>query len=84
MSSRFLLRVTCRNPSTAEKLAAVLAPDNRVVPPDQRLAMKVASNSVALRVDSERVQSGFNTVRSVLRDVALFREIWLISREKTR
>jgi hypothetical protein len=82
LSSRFLLRVRCRNPTTAKKLAAVLAPDNRVIPSDQRLAMTVASNSVALKVDSERTRSGFNTVRSILRDVALFREIWLISREK--
>ena len=83
MRSSFLIRVRCRNPAVARKLEAVLAPDNRVVPADQRLVMRVASNSVALRVDSERARSGFNTVRSLLRDAALFREIWLISREKS-
>ena len=83
MRSSFLLRVRCRNPAVARKLADVLAPDNRVVPADQRLVMRVASNSVALRVDSERARSGFNTVRSLLRDAALFREIWLISRERS-
>jgi hypothetical protein len=81
LSSRFILTVVCESASTAKKLAAVLAPDNRTVPPDQRIAMSVESRTVTLNVESERARSGFNTVRSVLRDIALFREIWLISRE---
>ncbi len=82
MSLKFVLRVRCRNAATAKKLAAVLAPDNRGVPGDQRFAMSVRSDTLGFRVESERTSSGFNTVRGVLRDVALFREIWLISRGK--
>lgn len=82
MNSKLVLRVRCRNATTAGRLAAVLSPDNKAVPSDQRFAMKLTSDSLTLRVESERARSGFNTVRSVLHDVALFREIWLISREK--
>jgi len=82
LNSRFLLRIRCRDAATAKKLAAVLAPDNRAIPSDQRFSMSASSRFVTLRVESERTRSGFNTVRSVLRDIALFREIWLISREK--
>ncbi len=82
MNARFILRVRCGNAGTAKKLAAVLAPDNRAVPSDQRFAMSVESGGLTFKVDSERARSGFNTVRSVLRDVELFREIWLISTEK--
>lgn len=82
MNSRLLLTIRCSDASVARKLAAVLAPDNRAIPADQRFAMSVASRTITLRVESERARSAFNTVRSVLHDVSLFREIWLISREK--
>ena len=82
MNARFVLRVTCGGASTAKKLAAVLAPDNRAVPSDQRFAMKAESGVLTFSVESERARSGFNTVRSVLRDAELFREIWLISSGK--
>ena len=81
MNSKFVLRIRCRSPATAKKLAAVLSPDNKAVPSDQRFSMRVTAGTIALRVESDRAKSAFNTVRSVLRDVALFREIWLISRE---
>ena len=82
MKSRLVLRVGCRNSATAKKLAAVLAPDNKAVPSDQDFSMRVSKSSVAVEVETDNFRSGFNTVRSVLRDVALFREIWLISRER--
>ena len=82
MNSKFVLRVRCASVSTAKGLAAVLSPDNKAVPSDQRFSMRLNSKTVDIRVESERAQSGFNTVRSVLKDVALFREIWLISRER--
>lgn len=82
MNSRFILRVSCRDAPTAKKLAAVLSPDNRAVPSDQRFSMSAASKVLVLKVDSERARSGYNTVKSVLSDVELFREIWLISAER--
>jgi Transcription factor Pcc1 len=82
LNSKFVLRVRCRNAATAKSLAAVLSPDNKAAPSDQLFSMKVLSKSVALEVESERARSGFNTIRSVLNDVTLFREIWLISREQ--
>ena len=82
MKTQFILKVRCGNSPTAKKLAAVLAPDNRAVPSDQRFAMSVKSGVLTFKVESLRARSGFNTVRSVLGDVELFREIWLISSEK--
>jgi len=81
LNSKFVLRVKCRSPATAKRLAAVLSPDNKAVPSDQRFSMRVTDNAVTLQAESDRARSAFNTVRSLLRDVALFREIWLISRE---
>jgi hypothetical protein len=79
LNSTFLLKFDCRSSATARKLAAVLEADNRGVPIDQRLAMSVASRSVTITVGAARTGSGFTTVQSILRDVALFQEIWLIS-----
>jgi len=82
LNTKFTLKVGCGNAAIAKKLAAVLAPDNRAIPSDQRFAMSARSAVLTFNVESERARSGFNTIRSVLRDVELFREIWLISSEK--
>ena len=82
MNSRFFLRVRCRRAATARKLAEVLSPDNRAIPSDQRFKMSVASGVLTLDVEAERAKSGYSTIRSILSDVELFREIWLISAER--
>jgi hypothetical protein len=83
LNSKLLLRIRCSNASTAKKLAGVLSPDNRAIPSDQKFSMATDSRVLTVRVESERLPSAFNTVRSVLRDTALFREIWLISRARS-
>jgi len=74
------MKVSCANPSTARKLASVLAPDNKGVPADQRFSMKVHFRVVSFAVESQRLPSVFATLQSILRDLSLFAEIWLISR----
>ena len=80
MKSKLLLKLTCQSPVTARRLAAVLGPDNRGFPSGQRFSMAVKSRFVKFSVESERLPSAFTTILGVLRDVALFQEIWLISR----
>jgi hypothetical protein len=77
-----LLRLNCRNQPTARKLASVLAPDNRSLPSDQRLSMSTISRSVVFRIETERERAALTTASGILRDVALFQGIWLISSQK--
>ncbi len=74
------MKVSCLNPTTARRLASVLAPDNRGVPAEQRFSMKVRTRVVMFAVESEKLLSALTTIQSILRDLSLFREIWLISR----
>ncbi|MDV3243728.1 MAG: hypothetical protein LYZ66_00975 [Nitrososphaerales archaeon] len=80
--SNLRLKLVCKNYGTANKLASVLAPDNKVVPADQRLLMVVKSDTVLFKVESDRLPSALATVQSILQDVSLFQEIWLISQKK--
>lgn len=83
MKSTLHLRVECVSRPTAKTLASVLASDNKALPSDQRMSMSVTSRSVVFRIESERTRSALTTVCSVLRDIALFQEIWLISRARS-
>ncbi|MDV3277693.1 MAG: hypothetical protein LYZ69_04410 [Nitrososphaerales archaeon] len=80
MKATFLLRISCTGGATAEKLESVLGPDNVNVPVGQKFRMRRRSKSVSFVISSESLRSPLSSLESVLADVALFREIWLISR----
>jgi hypothetical protein len=82
VSSSVRLRVTCANASVARMLESVLAPDNVGVPGDQRFSMKRRSRTLYFEATSGRLRSPLTTLSSVLSDVTLFGEIWLISRHR--
>lgn len=82
MIARLRLSITCRNNRSAKDLASVLAPDNAAVPSGQRFSMAVRGRSLIFVVASERIPSAFTTVQGILRDVALFQEVWLISHNR--
>jgi hypothetical protein len=82
MKARLQLTLGCAGPDTAEKLAAVLGPDNRGAPGDQRFKMQLAGRTVSFDIDSERLGSAFSSLDSVLCDAALFQEVWLLSRAR--
>ena len=84
MKATLVLKVTCSDKATAKKLSMVLAPDNRGFPSDQRFSMAVGSGSLSFTVESERATSDLTTVLGILRDIALFQEIWLLSRGSPR
>jgi hypothetical protein len=75
-----LLEIRCESPGVAERMAEVLAPDNRGTPSDQRFTMKREGASVTFRVESADMPRAASTLLSVLSDSALFQEVWLLSR----
>lgn len=82
MIARLLLTIGCRNSRAVKELASVLAPDNVAIPAEQRFSMAVRGHSLLFNVASERIPSAFTTAQSILRDVALFQEVWLISHSR--
>jgi len=74
------LCVLCANESVARRLEAVLSADNANVPKDQSFTMRRKSRTLYFDVTSQRLRSPLTTLNSVVTDIALFREIWLISR----
>ncbi|MDV3293077.1 MAG: hypothetical protein LYZ70_02290 [Nitrososphaerales archaeon] len=82
MIARLQLTIACRDSGVAKDLASVLAPDNVAIPAEQRFSMAVRGNSLLFSIASERIPSAFATAQSILRDVALFQEVWLISHNR--
>ncbi|MDG7016515.1 MAG: hypothetical protein JRM82_03970 [Nitrososphaerota archaeon] len=79
MKSSVRLKVVCADEAVAARLESVLAPDNLGVPADQTFSMRRTSRTLSFEVSSPRPRSPLSTLHSVLTDIALFREIWLIS-----
>jgi len=76
----FDLMVRCSSGEVARDLESVLKPDNRVLPPDQRFLMKRSEDGGAIlfRVESPRGPSALASIESLLNDINLFKEVWLL------
>lgn len=74
------LKFGCADPAVAGKLGAVLGPDNRSVPGDQRFVMRQGRAELSFIIESERIASAFSSLDSVLSDATLFQEVWLLTR----
>jgi tRNA threonylcarbamoyladenosine modification (KEOPS) complex Pcc1 subunit len=74
------LSLHCKDPEVAIELEQVLTPDNVGMPYDQRFTMTRKGRTLVFVVDSESPVSTSSTLFSILRDVSLFQEIWLLSR----
>jgi len=74
------LSLHCKDPEVAIELEQVLTPDNVGMPHDQRFTMTRKDRTLVFVVDSESPVSTSSTLFSILRDVSLFQEIWLLSR----
>lgn len=61
------------------KLSDVLAPDNEGLPKGLRLLATEAEGSLRYRVESGSPSATLSSVLALLRDVALFQEVWLLS-----
>jgi hypothetical protein len=76
---RFELRVECASRDISSKLESVLSPDNESLPRDQLFQMIRHSKDLLFMIESARVTSAFSSLESLLSDINLFQEVWLLS-----
>jgi len=65
-----------------KSLSAVLAPDNEGLPQGMLLSMATRGKVLELVVSAGSPSSSLSTVLALLRDVTLFQEVWLLSRQR--
>ena len=63
-------------------LSSVLTPDNEGGPKGLGISMEGKGACLALEVDAESLATVVSTAIALLRDIALFEEIWLLLRSK--
>lgn len=71
--------VACSGVDVRRSLVDVLSPDNKVVPAGMRLSMAGLGSSVRVEVTSDSAQRAVSTCISIVQDVALFEQVWLLS-----
>ena len=79
MKIRFDLSLKCEDAAIADKLMAVLLPDNRGFPKDQGFTMALEGPTLKFHILSRRVMPALSTVESILSDASLFHEISRLS-----
>ncbi len=82
MRTGIILSVRCANRKVRDQLQAVLAPDNVGGPRGMRFSVIPRERSISFRVTSEAPASSLSTAMSLLNDISLFQEVWLLSRQK--
>jgi hypothetical protein len=82
MKSRALLVFSCSDLETRDGLASVLTPDNEGGPRGLGISMESKGNRLTIQVEAETPETAMSTSLAFLRDVALFQEVWLLSRAK--
>jgi len=63
-------------------LAAVLTPDNEGLPRGTLLSTKARGRALEFEVTSGSLSASLSTVLALLRDIALFEEVWLLSSQR--
>jgi hypothetical protein len=74
-----VIEIRCTNSGLAKQLANVLSPDNLGAPKKQRFSMSVSHSSLLFDFSTDTIDSLEATVDSILDDVGLFQEVWLLS-----
>ena len=82
MKARATLTVRLSGAAQRKGLSAVLAPDNEGLPQGMRLSMATRGNILELVVSAGSPSISLSTVLALLRDITLFQEIWLLSRQR--
>jgi hypothetical protein len=75
------LNVACRDVETRKDLVSVLTPDNEGGPRGLRVSLSGRGKTLEILVESETVATAFSTSIAFLRDIALFQEVSLLSRQ---
>jgi hypothetical protein len=65
-----------------KSLISVLAPDSKRLPDGLRFSMRVKGGVTEFSIESASPSTSLSTVLALLRDIALFQEVWLLSHEK--
>jgi len=65
-----------------KSLSAVLSPDNEGLPQGMFLTMSTQGRELELVVSAGSPSVSLSTILALLRDITLFQEVWLLSREK--
>ena len=73
------LTVSLAGETELRGLASVLAPDNRDLPRGLSLATSASGMSLKYVIASESASTCLSTTIALLRDIALFQEVWLLS-----
>ncbi|MDG7008196.1 MAG: hypothetical protein JRN06_08120 [Nitrososphaerota archaeon] len=82
MNATAELELAMDGAGSVRKLSAVLAPDNEGLPRGLRLTMAGAGRSLRCRVESDSPSAAISTTLALMRDIALFQEVWLLSRTR--
>ncbi|MBI3840467.1 MAG: hypothetical protein HY297_00680 [Thaumarchaeota archaeon] len=79
MKTEVVLAITASSARTSGALGSVLAPDNEGNPKGLRFSSQRRGRSTVFRATSESPSTALSTAVSILRDVSLFQEVWLLS-----
>lgn len=74
--------LTCSDADARKSLASVLAPDNEGAPRGLKISMGGKGRRMEFRAEADSPSTAVSTVLALLRDTALFQEVWLLSRGK--
>jgi hypothetical protein len=76
--------LTVRLSGVAEgrSLYAVLRPDNEGLPQGMHLSMSAKGKMLQLVISAGSPSASLSIVLALLRDITLFQEVWLLSRQK--
>ena len=82
MKTSATLTVGFSDARARRSLAEVLAPDNRVLPRGLSLKSGGGPRTIEFTIESESASTSLTTSLALLRDMALFEEVWLLSHGK--
>ena len=82
MKASTTLTVRLSGAAEGKSLSAVLAPDNEGLPQGMLLSMSIKGKVLELVVSAGSPSASLSTILALLRDITLFQEVWLLSREK--
>lgn len=82
MKPKAELELSCSGPEAVDGLASVLAPDNQGGPRGLGISMEAKGKRLLIQVEAGTPQTAISTSLAFLRDVALFQEVWLLSRAR--
>ena len=79
MRSKAILALRLSSVKVRKSLESVLAPDNEGAPRGLRLSTTGKGSAMEFRAESDSPASVLSTILALLRDIALFQEVWLLS-----